>query len=46
MRIKNKWTLIRGDGGGEIIQERRGRVKSRNMYKRPMDEDNGSGKED
>ena len=40
MEIKNKLTVTRGHGEG-IMGERRGRVKSGNMYKGPMDKDNG-----
>ena len=32
------------DQSGEDNGERRGRVKSRNMYKGPMDKDNGQGR--
>ena len=39
MEIKNKLTVTRGEGKG-MIGERRRRVKSRNMYKGPMDKDN------
>ena len=44
---KNKWAK-RTDGeqeGGErgMTVKRRGRVKSRNKYKRPMEKDNGGG---
>ena len=38
MEIKNKLTVTRGDA--EIIGEGRGSIKSRNMYKGPMDTDN------
>ena len=31
-------------GGRSITGERKGRVKSRNMYKGPMDKDNGEGR--
>ena len=40
MEIKNKLTVSRGEGVG-VSGERRGRVKSRNMYKGPMDKDKG-----
>ena len=40
MEIKNKLTVSRRDGDNG---ERRGRVKSRNMYKGPMDKDNWVG---
>ena len=42
MDIKNKLTEARGEERGGT-EERRGRVKSRNMYKGPMDKDNGRG---
>ena len=42
MEINNKLILTRGR---RIPGERRGRVKSRNMYKGPMDKNNG-GEED
>ena len=44
MEIKNKLTVTRSWGWGwgrRITGERRGRVKSRNMYKGPIDKDNG-----
>ena len=40
MEIKNKLTVTRGERGG-VNGRRRRRVKSRNMYKGPMDKDNG-----
>ena len=40
MEINNKLILTRGR---RIPGERRGSVKSRNMYKGPMDKDNGWG---
>ena len=39
MEIKNKLTVTRWEGG--IMEERRGMVKSRNMYKGPMDKEVG-----
>ena len=41
VEIKNKLTVIRGEGG--IMGERRGRVKSRNMYEGTMEKDNRGG---
>ena len=41
MEIKNKVT--RGERERGIMGERRGRVKSRNIYKGPIDKDNGGG---
>ena len=42
METWNRLTVTRGEGcgGRKITWERRGRVKSRNMYKGPMDKDN------
>ena len=40
MEIKKKLTVTREEGDGDN-DEARGRVKSRNMYKGPMDKDNG-----
>ena len=42
MEIKNKLTVTGGRGRG-ITEESRGRVKSRNMYKGPMDKGNSGG---
>ena len=42
MEIKNKLTVIRGEGKGDS-GERRERVKSRNMYKGPLDKVNVGG---
>ena len=42
MEIKNKLIVMRGRREG-ITGVRRGRVKSRNMYKGPTDKDNGGG---
>ena len=42
MEIKNKLTVTRGVREGDN-GERRGRVKSRNMYKGPKDKDNSGG---
>ena len=39
MAIKNKLTETRGVSGGDN-RERKERVKSRNMYKGPVDKDN------
>ena len=44
MEIKNKVT--RGERERGIMGERRGRVKSRNIYKGPIDKDNGGGDKD
>ena len=33
----------RGAGGSAVMEDRRGGVKSRNMYKGPMNKDNGVG---
>ena len=38
MEIKNKLTVTKGR---RVTGERKGRVKSRNMYKGPMDKGNG-----
>ena len=40
MEIKNKLTVTRGGKWG-VTGERRGGIKSRNMYKGLMDKDNG-----
>ena len=42
MEIKNKLIVTRVCGVG-LTGERRGRVKSRNMYKEPRDKDSGGG---
>ena len=39
MERKNKLTVTKGGGKGVMV-ERRETVKSRNMYKGPMDKDN------
>ena len=44
MEIKNKLTVTTGEEVGKS-RERRGRVKSRNMYKGPMDTDKGGRKD-
>ena len=44
MEINNKLTVTRREGGGGLLGKSRGRVKSRNMYKGPMDKDNGTGR--
>ena len=41
--MEKKINLTQRGGGREIMRERRGTVKSRNMYKGPMDKDNGVG---
>ena len=41
MEIKKKTDSDQRCGGRGITSERRGRVKSRNMYKGPMDKDSG-----
>ena len=45
MKIKNKLTVTRGEGGRGITWEIRGRIRSRNMYKGPVDKDNGVGED-
>ena len=41
MEIKNKLTVTKGR---RVTGERKGRVKSRNIYKGPMDKDNMGGR--
>ena len=42
MEIKNKLIVTRGEGERGMMGKRR-RVKSRNIYKGPMDKDKGGG---
>ena len=41
MEIKNKWTVIRGERGGGLMGERRGRGKQKKMNRGLMDRYNG-----
>ena len=44
LEIKHKLTWTRGEGRRGGMGERRGRVRSRNMYKGPMDKDDRGGR--